>query len=73
MVLMRAVLVKIMQVSAIGALTLGIVATFLLSYSYVSGDHQDRAEMIATAESAMGLIKVKTNPHTQSASFASEK
>ena len=73
MLLIRAAFVKLMQVCAIGALTLGTIACFLLSYSYLSGDRQDRAEMIATAEQAVGLIKVKTNPHAQSASFASEK
>ncbi len=73
MVLVRAALVKVMQVCAIGALTLGVIASFLLSYSYLSGDRQDRAEMIATAESALGVFQVKTNPHAQSASFASER
>lgn len=69
--LIRLALIKVLQASAIGALALGIVACFLISYSYMSGDRQDRAEMVATAEKAVGLITVKSRGHSP-ASLASE-
>lgn len=73
MILIRAALTKILQTFAIGALSLGILTCFLLTYSYLSGDRQDRAEMIATVEHATDFFKAKPHSHTHSASFASER
>jgi hypothetical protein len=72
MILIRAALIKIFQSFAIGALSLGILTCFLLTYSYLSGDRQDRTEMIATLEHSVDFFKARPLSHTRSASFASE-
>jgi|GEM_PF-3973928 len=73
MILIRASLIKILQTFTIGALSVGVLGCFLLSYSYIGGDRQDRAEMVAAAEHALDFFHPTTHGQTQSASLSVDK
>jgi alpha-D-ribose 1-methylphosphonate 5-triphosphate synthase subunit PhnG len=70
--LIRAALLKIVKTCLIGALSIGVLATFLLSYSYVSGDRQDRAEMVAVVDRLTNTFTSKPRGFTNAASLSSE-
>ena len=78
MILIRAALIKILKTAAVGALSLAVLVSFLLTYSYLSGDRQDRVEMVATAEHALAVLTLSAsrtgsrNP-ASAASLVSEK
>jgi hypothetical protein len=68
----RFALIKTLQACAIAVLSLAVVACLLVSYSYLSGDRQDRAEMLATAEHAIDYLNANPRGHSP-ASLASEE